>query len=176
MGRTRSFAVTSSRLVKLSKVTCFSRADSDASLGIPVVPEVSAISTIRPGSAAAVAGVGRPAAEAVASSSAMSESITRAGRAFSVIHRISCSPRPSGSGSRTAPRSGTVSSSATYIHTFGSRTPTTSPTLMPRALSSAWSRRTWPRSSTKVISTPSSQTAAVSPRRSAFDSRKLMGS
>src|SRR5712691_10080128 len=50
IGSTRSSSEISSLEVKASKVVCFRRADSDASFGMPVVPDVIAISTIRSGS------------------------------------------------------------------------------------------------------------------------------
>ena len=59
MTRTRSASVTSSRPVNPAKVACFSPALSEASFGIPVVPLVSAISTIRSGGEQAGWGRGR---------------------------------------------------------------------------------------------------------------------
>ena len=167
MGRTRSSSLIWSRSVKPSNVTCFKRADREASLGMPVVPEVSAISTIRSGSASTGRGVGSPSLESPRSSSVM----TSRGRALSITQLTSCSPNDSGMGTITAPRSGIASSSATYCHTLGRRTPTTSPSRTPRAASRRWIRRTWFSSCSKVISSPPSQMAGLEPRRAAFDSR-----
>ena len=166
IGSTRSCSVIPSLDVKLSNVTCLRRAESEASLGIPVVPEVRAISTIRSGSGPAALGEGRPSA----GSSGKSRT-TSTGRAFSLIQRSSCVPSPSGMGRTMAPRSGTASSRATYCHTFGSWTPTTSPSRTPLAASTFCSRRTWPSSCSKVISSPSCHTARLDPRRAAFHSR-----
>ena len=47
MTSTRSAWVTCRRVVKPSKVACLSLAESEASFGRPVVPDVKAISTIR---------------------------------------------------------------------------------------------------------------------------------
>ena len=170
IGRTRSSSVMSSLEVKLSKVTCFSRAESEASLGMPVVPELRAISTMRAGSGAAIGGVGRPPAGPLSASNSALVTTSR-GCVLPSTQPISCSPNASGSGTMSAPISGIASSSATYCQTFGSLTPTTSPARTPLAASSFCNRRTCASSCSNDISAPPSQIAALEPRRAAFHSR-----
>ena len=165
IGSTRSSSVMPSRPAKLSNVTCLRRADREASFGIPVVPDVMAISTTRWGSGGAVAGSG-PFPGPLSGSL-----MTSTGRVLSLTHASSCSPSPSGSGSSTPPMSGIASSSATYSQMFGSWTPTTSPALTPRDASTQPRRRTSSCRRSNVIWAPASQTAIASGRRRALASR-----
>jgi hypothetical protein len=167
IGNTRSSSEISSLEVKASKVACLRRADSDASFGMPVVPEVIAISTIRSGSGSAVEGWDHPASTRPSRSAIAT---VRTGRVFSFSQRSSCSPRLTGMGKITAPRSGIASSSATYCHTLGIRTPTTSPAFTPRAPRKRWNLRTCSSNSSNSISRPS-HTAVACGRRRAFQSR-----